>query len=143
MSDIHQILKSYHLRCTASRSDILELFAQKDMALSEPEIEEEMYGRCDRVTIYRTLATFLDKGILHKVLDDAGAAKYALCADNCQQSTYHSHNHVHFKCYRCEKTTCIEEVSIPAINLPQGYLLEEMNMLLQGVCGACNLPRKR
>jgi len=138
MADIHQILKAYRLRRTASRADILSLFMQKGVALSEPEIEREMRGRCDRVTIYRTLATFLDKGILHKVLDDAGASRYALCAENCQTAGYHVHNHVHFKCFRCGRTTCIEEVEIPAIHLPSGYKLDEMNMLLQGTCRLCN-----
>lgn len=137
MSNTIEILKNYSLRRTASRSDILSLFISKGVALSEPEIEREMHGRCDRVTIYRTLATFMDKGLLHKVLDDAGAAKYALCASDCSQATYHSHNHVHFKCALCGNTTCLDQVQIPPIDLPKGYKLQEMNMLLQGVCAEC------
>lgn len=137
MSKAIEILKGYSLRRTASRSDILSLFIAKGVALSEPEIEKEMHGRCDRVTIYRTLATFLDKGLLHKVLDDAGASKYALCASNCEEETYHTHNHVHFKCSNCGHTICLEDVKIPSINLPQGYQLEETDMLLQGICSDC------
>lgn len=138
MSELHNILRTHNLRRTSSRSDILSMFMEKGVALSEPEIEREMKGRCDRVTIYRTLTTFLDKGILHKVLDDSGAAKYALCAEDCAESSYHSHNHVHFKCLNCGKTTCLESVHIPKVTLPNGYELQETNMLLQGICQACS-----
>jgi len=115
-----EILQTNNLRNTASRAAILSIFSQRDVALSEPDIEESLTIPCDRVTIYRTLTTFLEKGIIHKVLDD------------------HQHDHVHFKCSHCGHTICIEGVSIPAIPLPQGYEMNEVNVLIQGVCEKCS-----
>lgn len=131
-----EILNAHALRHTSSRCDILALFLQKNSALSQPELEREMEN-CDRVTIYRTLATFLEKGILHKVLDDVGAMKYALCSHIHCSEHYHSHNHVHFKCNLCHKTTCLEDLHIPPIKMPQSFLVEEVNLLIQGVCEGC------
>lgn len=131
-----QILSTHGLRQTASREEVLNIFFAHKAALSQPEIEKEL-KTCDRVTIYRTLATYLEKGILHKVLDDAGAMKYALCADNCGNDHYHSHDHVHFKCNVCGNTTCVEDIHIPPIQLPQGFKVSEVNTLIQGICPTC------
>ncbi|MFN0204236.1 MAG: Fur family transcriptional regulator [Bacteroidia bacterium] len=130
-----QILTSHGLRHTESREEILDIFLTHNIALSQPEIEKELKS-CDRVTIYRTLATFFKKGILHKVLDDEGATKYALCSSAC--SEHHHHDHVHFKCLKCGNTTCVDETHTPEVHLPEGYLLEEVSMLIQGICAKCS-----
>jgi Fur family transcriptional regulator, ferric uptake regulator len=137
MESIRQILQHSQLRHTQSRSDILEVFIDSGVALSEREIEDAMQAPCDRVTIYRTLSTFLEKGIIHKVLDDAGAMKYALCLSECQDEDQHRHDHVHFKCLVCGRTVCLDQVPVPAVQLPSGYQLAEVNMLLEGTCPAC------
>ena len=137
MADAQTILHQHQLRLTESRKAILSIFVRQDTALNEREIESSLAHACDRVTIYRTLATFVEKGILHKVLDDRGAMKYALCAPHCHEGQDHRHDHVHFKCTICGRTTCIEQVPIPAVHLPKGFDLQEVNMLLSGSCPQC------
>jgi Fur family ferric uptake transcriptional regulator len=138
MEAIRDILHQSQLRQTQSRTDILAVFLDRQAAMSEREIELAMTAPCDRVTIYRTLSTFLEKGIIHKVLDDVGAMKYALCPAGCEERSDHRHDHVHFKCIRCGKTICLEQVPVPAVSLPSGYQLAEVNMLLEGTCPACD-----
>ncbi|HYG17690.1 MAG TPA: transcriptional repressor [Ohtaekwangia sp.] len=130
-----RLLKTFRLRSTPSRQEILYLFLRKDHALSHSDIEKEIKNELDRVTVYRTLKTFLDKGLIHKVLDDEGSLKYALCNEACS-TTGHHHDHVHFKCVRCGQTSCLD-VEIPAIRLPKGYLHNEINLLIQGTCDRC------
>ena len=77
--DSSEILKQIDLRHTYTRENILNGFISKTIALSHADIESFLIDGFDRVTIYRTLKTFLDKGIIHKVLDDQGGIKYALC----------------------------------------------------------------
>ena len=72
-------LKEYDLRHTGCREDILQSFQSYSHALSHGDLETLFGERFDRVTIYRTLKTFVEKGIIHKVLDDEGGTKYALC----------------------------------------------------------------
>ena len=137
MSKSLHILRTHQLRQTLSRAGILDMFIRHQGALSEPEIERGMKDDCDRVTIYRTLNTFLEKGILHKVLDDSGAMKYALCTPDCGEGTLHNHDHVHFKCEVCGLTNCLENARLPEISLPAGYQAREVNVLIQGTCPAC------
>lgn len=137
MNHSKDTLREFDLRHTGCRADILQSFQSYDYALSQGNLEELFGQRFDRVTIYRTLKTFVEKGIIHKVLDDEGGTKYALCkVSECSHENHH-HDHVHFKCLACGNTTCIETVHIPAINLPEGYKRTEVNMLVQGTCPSC------
>ncbi len=131
-----QILKDYELRTTTSRAAILTLFIKNSFALSYSDIEREIASSFDRVTVYRTLKTFLDKGVIHKVLDDEGSLKYALCSEPCSTHEHH-HEHVHFKCQKCGQTNCLEQVTIPEVFLPRGFKANEMNLLIQGTCDKC------
>ncbi|HEY9009113.1 Fur family transcriptional regulator [Ohtaekwangia sp.] len=131
-----RLLKTFRLRSTPSRQEILHLFLNKDYALSHGDIEKEINNELDRVTVYRTLKTFLDKGLIHKVLDDEGSLKYALCNDTCTNAGHH-HDHVHFKCTRCGQTNCLE-IEVPPVKLPKGYRASEVNLLIQGICERCS-----
>lgn len=129
------LLKDFNLRATPNREEILHLFLLKNYALSHGDIEKEIDNALDRVTVYRTLKTFLDKGLIHKVLDDEGSLKYALCKEACSTAEHH-HDHVHFKCTKCGQTNCLN-VEVPAIKLPKGYRVNEVNLLIQGICEKC------
>jgi Fur family ferric uptake transcriptional regulator len=117
--------------------DIIQEFLDKNVALSHSDLEDKLNQQFDRVTIYRTLKTFLDKDLIHKVLDDSGATKYALCAHG-ETKHVHNHEHVHFKCESCGETTCLEEITLPQIKLPSGFEKKEMNLLVQGICDKCH-----
>lgn len=142
MLSSERLLKSFDMRSTPSRLEILTLFLSKNYALSHGDIEKEVSSSLDRVTVYRTLRTFLDKGLIHKVLDDEGSLKYALCTEACT-STAHHHDHVHFKCTDCGQTNCLN-IEPPGLRLPEGYTPQEINILVQGVCERCsdNLVKK-
>jgi Fur family transcriptional regulator, ferric uptake regulator len=133
----NRLLKDFRLRTTQTRQEILHLFLRSDYALSHSDIEKEVDSSLDRVTVYRTLKTFLDKGLIHKVLDDEGSLKYALCNEACSVAGHH-HNHVHFKCTECGQTNCLTNVEIPSVKLPKGYKAKEINLLIQGVCETCS-----
>ena len=133
----NRLLKDFRLRTTQTRQEILHLFLRRDYALSHGDIEKEVHSSLDRVTVYRTLKTFLDKGLIHKVLDDEGSLKYALCNEACSVAGHH-HNHVHFKCTRCGQTNCLTNVEIPPVKLPKGYKPKEIDLLIQGVCENCS-----
>lgn len=133
-----KILREHNLRITECRSQVLKLFMERLNALSNADVEGILRDTFDRVTIYRTLKTFLEKGIIHKVLDDTGILKYALCKDQCHKDS-HNHQHVHFKCKHCGQTTCLEEVKIPHISLPKGFIQIDSNLLISGICGECEV----
>jgi Fur family transcriptional regulator, ferric uptake regulator len=135
-----RLLKTFKMRSTPSRQEILLLFLRSNYALSHGDIEKEISNSLDRVTVYRTLKTFLDKGLIHKVLDDEGTLKYALCNEACT-TAHHHHDHVHFKCTNCGQTNCLN-VEVSGFKLPRGYQAREINVLIQGVCERCSSSEK-
>ena len=141
MSDIQEILIKHGLRKTAAREAVYKEFNKKSVALSHGDIEASLKEQFDRVTIYRTLSSFLEKGLVHKVLDDSEAAKYALCDHSCSEAHHHD-NHVHFKCSNCGNSECLQDVQIPLIELPKGYTITESNLLIEGICKLCKKERR-
>jgi Fur family ferric uptake transcriptional regulator len=78
---IQEILKRNQLSVTESRKKILELFQSNEGALAHHDIEERTSEKFDRVTIYRTLQTFVEKGIIHTIPTADNSILYALCKD--------------------------------------------------------------
>ncbi|HMD00756.1 MAG TPA: transcriptional repressor, partial [Ferruginibacter sp.] len=87
-------------------------------------------------TVYRTLQTFVDKGIIHNIPTSDNSILYALCKDNCEQGHHHDH-HVHFVCDNCNKTICLEDVTVPEVKLPVGFTPKHAEMVVNGICADC------
>ncbi|MGN6437966.1 MAG: Fur family transcriptional regulator [Agriterribacter sp.] len=134
---ILELLRRNQLSVTDSRKKILELFLQSDSALAHHDIEVKTKEKFDRVTVYRTLQTFMDKGIIHTIPTNDNSIKYALCKDNCEQGHHHD-DHVHFICSTCGTTTCLEEIHVPEIKLPRGYKTNQTEVIVSGVCKECS-----
>jgi Fur family ferric uptake transcriptional regulator len=130
------ILRKNRLSVTDSRQKILELFLQSNGALEHSDIEKKTGESFDRVTVYRTLQSFVEKGLIHLIPTTDNAIKYALCKDDCAAG-HHYDNHVHFICGECGKTTCLDEVIIPSVKLPKGFSPNHAEMVVTGICGDC------
>lgn len=129
------ILKNHKLRITNSRVDVLGSFLEENRALSLGNLETE-FPNYDRVTLYRTLNSFLESGILHKIPNDLGTATYGLCHETCGPAE-HNHDHVHFKCNDCGKLECLDDLNVPNVSVPTGYRISQVNMIVDGTCVEC------
>ena len=130
------ILKKNNLSVTDGRKKILELFLKSEGALEHADIEKNTGENFDRVTVYRTLQTFVEKGIIHHIPTTDNSILYALCKDNCEAGHHHD-NHVHFVCDQCNKTICLEEVTVPQVKLPKGFKPAASEMVVHGICADC------
>ncbi len=133
---IMQILKRNQLSVTDSRSKILELFLLQNGALAHADIEKKSGASFDRVTVYRTLQTFVEKGIIHTIPTADNSVLYALCKDECSEG-HHQDHHVHFVCKQCGTTLCLEDITVPVVKLPQGYESTQVEVVVNGVCKDC------
>ena len=136
MDELLEILKKNQLSVTAGRKKILELFLSSPGALAHADIEKNTDAAFDRVTVYRTLQTFVDKGIIHNIPTTDNSILYALCKDNCEAGHHHD-NHVHFICSQCNKTICLDDVTVPEVKLPRGFTPTNTQMVVHGICGDC------
>ena len=130
------ILKQSGLSITESRKKILDLFLETDGALAHADIEKNTASAFDRVTVYRTLQTFVEKGIIHQIPTTDNSVLYALCKHNCEQG-HHQDDHVHFICSNCDKTICMDEVTVPEVKLPKNFTKQQAAMVVTGVCEDC------
>lgn len=135
---IDDLLKRRQLSVTSGRRKILELFLSHEGALSHSDIERKAGEKFDRVTVYRTLQVFLEKGLIHSIPTADNSIRYALCRNEDCSGGHHRDDHVHFICNECGNTICLEDVMIPAIKLPKGYAVQQVEMLVSGICKGCN-----
>ena len=134
--NIKDILRNNNLSVTASREKILNLFLEQQGALAHGDIEKRAGEKFDRVTVYRTLQTFVDKGIIHIIPTTDNSIRYALCKDDCKDGHHHDH-HVHFVCNNCHITYCLDDVVTPELKLPKGYTFSHIEVVAQGICKNC------
>jgi Fur family ferric uptake transcriptional regulator len=117
------------------REKVLEIFLNRREALSHSDVESQ-FDQVDRITLYRTLKTFEDKGVIHKAIDGSDKLKYALCHDDCDEHEHHD-VHAHFHCDDCGKTFCLDEVEAPPVQAPSGYKVATTHLVVTGLCKVC------
>src|SRR5438552_7997950 len=120
------------LSVTESRKKILNLFLNVQGALAHGDIERKAGEKFDRVTFYRTLQTFVEKGIIHTIPTTDNSVRYALCKDDCTEGHHHD-NHIHFICIKCGSTLCLADVTIPEVKLPKGFTFGETEVVVKGI----------
>jgi len=133
---IESLLKRNSMSVTDSRKKILKLFLDQPGALAHGDIEKRAGEKFDRVTIYRTLQTFVDKGVIHTIPTADNSIRYALCKDDCSEGHHHDH-HIHFVCDNCGNTYCLDDIVTPDIKLPKGYSAEHVEVVVEGICKNC------
>ena len=133
---IDSLLKRNSMSVTDSRKKILKLFLDQPGALAHGDIEKKAGEKFDRVTIYRTLQAFVDKGIIHTIPTADNSIRYALCKDDCSECHHHDH-HIHFVCDNCGNTYCLDDIVTPDIKLPKGYSAEHVEVVVEGICKNC------
>ena len=140
--NIEELLKNHKLRVTQTRLLVLNEFSKKmRKGITSTELLSTLAEQIDKVTLYRTLHTFEEKQLIHRIFDNSGIEKYALCVGTCDHdhsNQEHSHAHLHFKCEKCDETECLAEIDLPKIALPNGYIEKTSNFVIGGVCARCS-----
>ncbi len=135
MLESKDILKSNQLKITSNRLEIIQFFVENKRALSHSEIEKSLQSNMDRVTIYRNLKSFEEKGIIHQFVDLNGIQRFALCQDTCDNQQ-HQDQHIHLQCSKCDQTYCLD-VHIPVLNIPKNFQITQVEFMVKGICENC------
>lgn len=137
MEILKEKLRTYKLKATPVRLKVLEALSNSPKALSHSELDKK-FNDLDRVSIYRTLYSFEEKGLIHRVIDANGGVRYSTCKSNCSTEKHYDH-HLHFSCSKCDKTICLDQVSTPPPSkIPEGFLVNNYYTLATGVCNTCS-----
>ncbi len=132
--EIKKILKESKLKATPARIFILQAFSNKCQPLSAEDLSKRLKKKdIDLVTIYRTLSSFGDAGILRKV-------------DLHKESQYYElgeHHHHHIICSKCgfveELEGCdIEKLASKLVLKSSNFkTIKDHSLEFFGVCKRC------
>lgn len=130
-----KLLSSVKLRRTNPRVAVLEVLLAVDKPLTQDQILTRL-GRDapDKVTIYRTLDSFVRTGLVHRAFLQERVWHFEL-ADDCTEQQCHPH----FTCTSCGDTHCFTGVTMPMAKSPEkGFVIGHQRVQLEGFCPKCN-----
>ena len=131
-------LKEHNIRPTSVRLLVYKKIKELDHTFSLSDLEKH-FDSVGKSSLFRTLTVFEEKGLLHSMEDGSGQRKYCFCSGCHHHATC---NHIHFYCRVCGKNYCLKNVTIPVIPIPEGYIREDSDYIVKGVCSHCSSKMK-
>lgn len=126
-------LQDFGLKQTKTREKILEILQNTKDPMSAEEVYRMLLDEnINLSTIYRTLTSFCERGLLVKDVRTDGKAVYS----------YKRKNHHHtLVCIKCNKKIYLDECPFKEvyqnIDKKYGFHVEDHNMELYGYCSDC------
>jgi Fur family ferric uptake transcriptional regulator len=132
------VLRQANLRSTPVRLAVLRVLANSRRPLDVSQIRAALPDSTDTVTVYRTLNTFAENKLVHRVRGEDRSWRYARGG----ATDTSDHRHPHFMCDECGKVECLTQASIPGDILEssavgRGYKVEYPELVLHGRCPNC------
>lgn len=125
-------------RVTRTRVAALDTLLQASAPLSHDEVGDllEAAGIAhDRVTLYRALEWLVEQGLVRRIAGSDRAWRF-------ETLRHTDHLHAHFHCERCGQVLCLEDPSpTPAPQLPAGFALGHIEVVVHGACATCGGQR--
>ena len=129
-----QVFEKAGIRVTAVRLLIWrEIRRSFTGAFSLSDLEDTL-PTVDKSTLFRTLTLLSEAHLLHDIDDGSGSHKFCVCHHD---DTLHCTGHVHLTCRVCHRTFCLTDIRIPQVELPEGFVPEEAEYIVKGVCPEC------
>jgi Fur family transcriptional regulator, ferric uptake regulator len=128
------LLHDRNLKATSPRLNLLIKMQEHESAMPYSAIQKAMKS-IDRVTLYRTLESLKGQGVIHKAFQENNEIYYAICGKKCGKN-HHNHDHIHFKCVRCESVTCEKPRRNMEISIPDNEI-HKISIYVEGVCKLC------
>ncbi len=127
-------LRDVGLRITRQRRETVSAIVATD---EHPDVEAVFKRVRQRIpgvsldTVYRTLATLADLGVIDRLSGVPGAVRY----------DPKTPRHHHFACARCRRVVDVEGSELDAVRTPAGVAdlgrVESVEVQFRGVCRAC------
>ncbi len=129
------LLTSVNVRKTRPRIAILAVLLTAQKPVTQNQVAERLgENHLNKVTIYRTLDTFVKAGLVHKAFLQQKTWHFEL-AHNCTKSQCHPH----FTCTDCGQTRCLTGISLPMAKSPyKGFVIDHQRVQLEGLCPNCS-----
>jgi Fur family ferric uptake transcriptional regulator len=136
------ILQKAGISKTSQRLAVLDILFKATTPLSVNAIRQalETESNIDKVTVYRILSLFRQRGIIREIAS-AGGANYF------EMATLENPLHPHFSCRNCGAFTCLAPLSFtqaPELILPKDdYSIDHIEINISGLCACCRNATER
>jgi Fur family transcriptional regulator, ferric uptake regulator len=138
-TDWVSVLRELGLKATPIRVELLALLSPDHRLLSVDEIHVALKkGVANRTTIYRSIQSFEEVGLIVSTELGDGIVRYEL-RHRSQKSPAHHHHH-HLVCRVCHKVKVVEECvvgKVPKVIRDEGYSDLDHRLDFFGVCPRC------
>jgi Fur family ferric uptake transcriptional regulator len=129
-------LHEHGLRLTPQRLMILELLERSSGHVAPEDIYQQVHERfpmINRSTVYRTLETLEELGIVRHGHVEDGAARYHLARES---------HHLHLTCHRCGKAVEVGELTfaepfLQSVKDRFGFEADLTHFPISGMCAEC------
>lgn len=131
-----ETLKESGLAKTAQRMAVLDALIRAEHPLSATEILALTAGETtiNRVTVYRILASFRDRGIIREIETGHANSSYEMACT-------HNPVHPHFRCRSCGRIVCLPPLTLSQawdwLAQPADFTVERIDVQLIGLCAEC------
>ena len=134
LSDLTNRLRASSRKVTGQREAILDVLRRHASPLTNREIHAALpSSECDLATIYRTMHTLLDMGLVRRCDFGDGAARFELATDD-------SHHH-HLVCHGCGMVVEIDQCFPPRLeeDIARRHGFDRVSHRLEffGICPRC------
>jgi len=133
--DFNEMLTKRGFKKTPTRVAIINIFTQNDKPINADFIYKKLKGNIDEATIYRTLTSFLESGILKKIDLRKSSSYFELNNDH----------HHHIVCMKCgfiedfKENKGIEKLLDQVVSKSSKFKsIKEHSLELFGFCKVCN-----
>ena len=126
------VLEKKGLKKTKVRMALVQHFMNLDHAQSYNDLQAALVNEVDKSTLYRNLTSFEQAGIIHRINDHSGVAKYAF-----GESPVQGKEHAHFVCECCKTVYCMEGRAPIEIKVPDGFKTKKVQTIITGICADC------
>lgn len=134
-TDIENHLISKGIKPTANRILVLKEMMRNTHPVNLADLEIAL-DPMDKGSIFRVLQLFSEKEVIHVIEDGSRSLKYELC--HAEDHHTASDQHPHFYCERCGALYCLDKIPLPDTNLPDGFKVKSINLMLKGICPKCD-----
>jgi len=134
--DFFQWLTREGIRPTTIRLTILEILGDSPRALRAQEIIAAIRfrRRVNKVTVYRILEDFTQRGMVRRLSLEGRVSHYELACE-------HRPPHPHFQCHTCREVQCLDPVPLTRVwtelQGPVGNRADHIDIRVEGLCHKC------
>ena len=130
------ILQRADISKTPQRLAVLNILLKSTTPLNVSCVRELLTGknRIDRVTVYRILSLFKQRGIIREITSTGGV-------NFIEMATQENPVHPHFSCRICGMLSCLEPLTFSQshqlISAKEDYSVDHIEINISGICSGC------